>query len=371
MSASAVCACVQRDQLFGVVAMRAVTEVGARMCGRGAIGMEGAGMRWMGRVVLAVLLLGTVISGHASTVEYLHTDALGSVVAVSNQAGEVIARREYEPYGRQLQPETLSDGPGYTGHVMDAATGLTYMQQRYYDPGIGRFLSVDPVTADGSSGTNFNRYWYANNNPYTLSDPDGRRACGKDTTCQLAQGARGGTMGAIPDGTVPSVPTGDSKSSGTPSPTYGMRDRLGLRGDLTKNGNILDMESLASDLIPPILDSPEGKLAAGGGLLAVRIGQAGDKAVRAIHPIGEAGQSFIVNGRKRIPGGVNYFTRKISEIKNTSRQALTRQLRDYIDLANSKGYSFDLYLRRGSTPTGPLLEAQAAGKVTIKEIPGP
>lgn len=44
--------------------------------------------------------------------------------------------------------------------------------QRYYDPGIGAFLSVDPVTAN--SGSNFNRYWYAANNPYKFKDPDGR-----------------------------------------------------------------------------------------------------------------------------------------------------------------------------------------------------
>ncbi|MDQ3511675.1 MAG: hypothetical protein M3414_08355 [Pseudomonadota bacterium] len=49
--------------------------------------------------------------------------------------------------------------------------------QRYYDPIIGRFLSVDAVTADGNTGSNFNRYWYANNNPYRFTDPDGRLAC--------------------------------------------------------------------------------------------------------------------------------------------------------------------------------------------------
>jgi uncharacterized protein RhaS with RHS repeats len=48
------------------------------------------------------------------------------------------------------------------------------MQQRYYDPGIGRFLSTDPVTANSVTGANFNRYWYANNNPYSFIDPDGR-----------------------------------------------------------------------------------------------------------------------------------------------------------------------------------------------------
>ncbi len=53
------------------------------------------------------------------------------------------------------------------------------MQQRYYDPIAGRFLSVDPVTADRNTGGNFNRYWYANNNPYTNTDPDGRICVGQ------------------------------------------------------------------------------------------------------------------------------------------------------------------------------------------------
>jgi uncharacterized protein RhaS with RHS repeats len=47
------------------------------------------------------------------------------------------------------------------------------MQQRYYDPIAGRFLSIDPVAADAGS---FNRYWYANNNPYKNIDPDGRES---------------------------------------------------------------------------------------------------------------------------------------------------------------------------------------------------
>jgi RHS repeat-associated protein len=59
---------------------------------------------------------------------------------------------------------------------MDGATGLTYMQQRYYDPQVGRFLSVDPVTAYETGDMSlFNRYRYAANNPYRFVDPDGRR----------------------------------------------------------------------------------------------------------------------------------------------------------------------------------------------------
>ena len=54
------------------------------------------------------------------------------------------------------------------------------MQQRYYDPIAGRFLSVDPVTTDADTGYAFNRYAYANNNPYRYTDPDGRDAWYKE-----------------------------------------------------------------------------------------------------------------------------------------------------------------------------------------------
>jgi len=109
------------------------------------------------------------------TAKYQHTDALGSPVAVTNMAGAVIDRTHYEPYGAAINKPGY-DGIGYTGHVMDGATGLTYMQQRYYDPVCGCFLSVDPVTAyDTGDMRHFNVYAYAYNNPYTFDDPDGRK----------------------------------------------------------------------------------------------------------------------------------------------------------------------------------------------------
>ena len=108
------------------------------------------------------------------TVTYVHTDTLGSPVAKTNANGDVISRTRYEPYGAVNQGATPTIG--FTGHVNDADTGLTYMQQRYYDPMAGRFLSVDPVLTDGKTGNGFNRYVYAENNPYKYVDPDGRFA---------------------------------------------------------------------------------------------------------------------------------------------------------------------------------------------------
>ena len=118
------------------------------------------------------------IGSTTETLTYLHTDPLGSPIAKTNAAGSLIETSEYEPYGKLLN-RANDDRMGYTGHVQDAATGFTYMQQRYYDPMIGRFLSVDPVTADSATGANFNRYWYANNNPYKFTDPDGRMICNR------------------------------------------------------------------------------------------------------------------------------------------------------------------------------------------------
>ncbi|HJU38362.1 MAG TPA: RHS repeat-associated core domain-containing protein, partial [Tahibacter sp.] len=109
---------------------------------------------------------------------YVHTDGLGSPVRMTDANGAPSARENYLPYGWGPTPQST---PGFTGHVADAETGLSYMQARYYDPYAGRFLAVDPVAADAAS---FNRYWYANSNPYKNIDPDGRWACsGNESQC--------------------------------------------------------------------------------------------------------------------------------------------------------------------------------------------
>ena len=112
------------------------------------------------------------IGAETEDVFYWHNDALGSQIAAT-QGATVAQTTEHEPYGRMLN-RTNNNRIGYTGHVMDQATGLIYMQQRYYDPLIPRFLSVDPITIYSNPVGAFNRYRYANNNPYKFTDPDGR-----------------------------------------------------------------------------------------------------------------------------------------------------------------------------------------------------
>lgn len=138
----------------------------------------------------------------SSGTTYVHTDGLRSPIAETNTSGTITTRHHYEPYGQPVA-QAVTDGPGYTGHVMDASTGFSYMQQRYYDPLAARFLANDPFAASSAS---FNRYVYANNNPFKNIDPDGREAgCVSagvncfDTGATFGQrmGVMGGIVGLI------------------------------------------------------------------------------------------------------------------------------------------------------------------------------
>ncbi|MEV4113264.1 polymorphic toxin-type HINT domain-containing protein [Nonomuraea sp. NPDC049695] len=86
-----------------------------------------------------------------------------------------LTQRRTLPFGGPRgTPLTLWPGTrGFVGGIDDtAATGLTHLEAREYDPAIGRFLSVDPVM-DLAEPQKYQGYAYAGNNPLTFSDPSG------------------------------------------------------------------------------------------------------------------------------------------------------------------------------------------------------
>lgn len=123
--------------------------------------------------MLASFLLASTAHA-AQTVTYYHADALGSTVATSDESGMLLWRKSYDPYGEKLSDgEGVNNSVSYTGDKHDDTTGLTYMGARYYDPQVGRFMGMDPVGFQDRNPASFNRYSYANNNPYKYVDPDG------------------------------------------------------------------------------------------------------------------------------------------------------------------------------------------------------
>ena len=132
--------------------------------------------------LLATLVL-TTVPATAQIVEYYHTDALGSVRAVTDSSGAVVERHDYLPYGEEWCGSTVCSSvtPGqpkrFTGKERDAETGLDYFGARYYGSKIGRFTTVDPtmnIKANLFEPQRWNRYAYVTNNPLRFTDPDGR-----------------------------------------------------------------------------------------------------------------------------------------------------------------------------------------------------
>ena len=80
------------------------------------------------------------------------------------------------------------DEAGFTGHVRDHATGLTYAQARFYDPVTARFHSPDPVGFSAGGPGYFNRYAYTMNDPVNMTDPTGM--CAGPAVIPCAIGAR-------------------------------------------------------------------------------------------------------------------------------------------------------------------------------------
>ena len=109
------------------------------------------------------------------TITFFHNDASGTPMLATDASGALLWKETYRPYGERLnnQPASGNNQLWFGGKPHDANTGLTYMGARYYDPMLGRFVGIDPADFDPGNIHSFNRYAYANNNPYMFVDPDG------------------------------------------------------------------------------------------------------------------------------------------------------------------------------------------------------
>ena len=116
-------------------------------------------------------------------VEYYHLDVIGSVRAVTDSDGNVIARHDFRPFGEELSPQNPPrDRKLFTGQERDFETGLDYFYARQLRVQTGRFTAPDPVTEAtwmGPAGAS-NPYAYVNNNPLRFVDPTGADASSGD-----------------------------------------------------------------------------------------------------------------------------------------------------------------------------------------------
>jgi RHS repeat-associated protein len=107
-------------------------------------------------------------------VYYLHTDHLGSTSLTTDITGTLVAETRYLPYGEErwtneAQPTDFT----FTGQRAEAGFRLMDYNARYYDPGLGRFVSADTVVPEAGNPQALNRYSYVLNSPLKYADPTG------------------------------------------------------------------------------------------------------------------------------------------------------------------------------------------------------
>jgi RHS repeat-associated protein len=119
--------------------------------------------------------------------QYVFADHLGSTRVVTNQAGGVVARHDYQPFGEEIFSGTGMRAANqgydqadnvrqkYAGMERDEASGMAHTLWRKYDGLSGRWTSPDPYggSADITNPQTINRYTYVNNDPVNQTDPDG------------------------------------------------------------------------------------------------------------------------------------------------------------------------------------------------------
>ena len=127
-------------------------------------------------------------AGTAAAVTYYYVLNLqGDVICLVDSTGATVANYDYDPWGKVL---AVTDANGnaitstthianlnplrYRGYYYDAETGFYYLQSRYYDPSIGRFINADSYASTGVSYLGFNMFAYCNNNPVNMVDSAGQ-----------------------------------------------------------------------------------------------------------------------------------------------------------------------------------------------------
>ena len=110
---------------------------------------------------------------------YYITNAQGDVVGILNSSGTDVVTYTYDAWGNLLSTTGsmasslgLNNPLRYRGYVYDRETGLYYLQSRYYNPTICRFISADNLVAPETS-VGCNQFIYCCNNPVSYSDSTG------------------------------------------------------------------------------------------------------------------------------------------------------------------------------------------------------
>ena len=119
-------------------------------------------------------------NGSTFNTYYYLRNAQNDIVKLIDNSGSTVVEYCYDSWGKLLSTSgSLASTLGknnpfrYRGYVYDEETGFYYLQSRYYNPEVGRFISSDVLLSTGQGVLGHNAYAYCGNNPVNMSDETG------------------------------------------------------------------------------------------------------------------------------------------------------------------------------------------------------
>ena len=282
---------------------------------------------------------------------YYRYSLQGDVIGLYSTTGAVVAEYTYDPWGKLL---SVTDTSGtdigtinplrYRGYYYDTETGFYFLQSRYYDPTVGRFINADEYVSTEQGISSYNMFAYCLNDPINRFDDNGDWSIPNWAKVSIGAVALAGAIAltVATGGGAAAVIVGVMKVVGS----VALSTAVSAGAGYLENGKQGAIDGACNGFM-------FGSLSACGGA-ALKFAHVRAATTGSPNSIGKTGERLAgidqsaknpikVNGRTRIPDALTDTT--LTEVKNVRYISNTRQLRDFATYAKSTGRSLELWIR--------------------------
>ena len=282
---------------------------------------------------------------------YYLRNAQSDIVKLIDKTGATVVEYRYDSWGKLLSTSgSLASTLGknnpfrYRGYVYDEETGFYYLQSRYYNPEVGRFISSDVLLSTGQGVIGHNAYAYCLNNPVNREDSNGNWSMPNWLKVTIGAVALVGAVAltVATGGGAAAVAVGVAKVVGSVAVSTAVSAGVGY----LENGKQGAIDGACNGFMFGSLSACGGAALKYANVHAATtgspnsMGKAGER-MAGIEP--SAKRAIRINGRVRIPDELTQTTLK--EVKNVKCISNTLQLRDFADYAKITGRTLELWVR--------------------------
>ena len=299
----------------------------------------------------AVAVYYSTDNGSTFNTYYYLRNAQNDIVKLIDNSGSTVVEYCYDSWGKLLSTSgSLASTLGknnpfrYRGYVYDEETGFYYLQSRYYNPEVGRFISSDVLLSTGQGVLGHNAYAYCLNNPVNREDSNGNWSMPNWLKVTIGAVALVGAVAltVATGGGAAAVAVGVAKVVGSVAVSTAVSAGVGY----LENGKQGAIDGACNGFMFGSLSACGGAALKYANVHAATtgspnsMGKAGER-MAGIDP--SAKRAIRINGRVRIPDELTQTTLK--EVKNVKYISNTLQLRDFADYAKITGRTLELWVR--------------------------